>query len=126
MRLVEDKVSEIILMGGRWDRDPGREYNFTAYRVNRKAASYICGHSPVPLTFLGYEAGKDVVTGGKSAPGLTGIAYAAHLSAAGRPSWDPMTAVYAMTGCAEKAGYRKVHGNASVDPKTGKNGFGVI
>ena len=125
MRLVEEKVSEIILMGGRWDRAPGREYNFCAYRVNREAAAYLCRNSPVPLTFLGYEVGKDVVTCGKSAPGLTGIAYAAHRSPGGRPSWDPMTAVYAMTGDAERAGYKKVRGWAAVDPKTGKNRFEV-
>ena len=82
LRLVEEKVSEIILMGGRWDRSPGREYNFCAYRANREAAAYLCENSPVPLTFLGYEVGKDVVTGGKAVKGLTGIAYAAHRSPA--------------------------------------------
>ncbi len=123
MQLVEDKVSEIILMGGRWDKNPGREYNFCAYRANREAAAYICRHSPVPLTFLGYEAGKDVITAGKGVYGLTGIAYAAHCSSGGRPSWDPMTAVYAIIGDADKAGYKKVWGRAEVDPKTGKNRF---
>ena len=125
MQLAEDKVSEIILMGGRWDKNPGREYNFCAYRVNREAAAYICGHSPVPLTFLGYEVGKDVITGGKRVNGLTGIAYATHLSPGGRPSWDPMTAVYAITGSPDKAGYKKERGKAAVDPKTGKNSFEV-
>ena len=125
MRLVEEKVSEIILMGGRWDRNPGREYNFCAYRVNREAAAYLCENSPVPLTFLGYEVGKKIVTGGKTVNGLTGIAYAAHGSTGGRPSWDPMTAVYAITGDAEKEGYKKVWGRATVDPKTGQNRFEV-
>ena len=123
MELAQSKVSEMILMGGRWDKDPGREYNFCAYRVNREAASFICESSPVPLTFLGFEVGKDIITGGKTVPGLAGIAYAAHLSPGGRPSWDPMTAVYAMTGSDENAGYKKVRGNAAVDPKTGKNSF---
>lgn len=125
MRLVADKVSEIILMGGRWDRNPGREYNFCAYRVNREAAAFICRRSPVPLTFLGYEAGKKIITGGKAVKGLTGIAYAAHCSSGGRPSWDPMTAVYAVIGDADKAGYKKVWGAAAVDPRTGKNRFEV-
>ena len=123
MQLVKEKVSEIVLMGGRWDRPSGREYNFFAYPRNRKAAAYLCAHCPVPLTFLGYEAGKDVLTGGKAVPGLTGTAYAAHRSPNGRPSWDPMTALYAIIGDAARAGYRTVHGKASVDPKSGKNSF---
>ncbi len=121
--LVKSKVSEILLMGGRWDKPFGREYNFCAYPVNRKAASYICRHCPVPLTFLGYEVGKDIVTGGKAVPGLTGRAYAAHGSGNGRPSWDPMTAVAAVIGDAEKAGYRKITGRAVVNPKYGTNRF---
>ena len=123
MQLVKDKVSEIILMGGRWDKKTGMEYNFFAYRQNREAASFICEHCPIPLTFLGYEVGKDVVTGGKAAPGLVGKAYAAHRSANGRPSWDPMTALFAIIGDAEKAGYRKVRGKAEVNAKTGSNSF---
>ena len=123
MELVKTKVSEIVIMGGRWDQTPGREYNFCAYKVNREAAAYVCAHAPVPLTFLGYEAGKDIITGGKDVPGLTGTAYAAHFSPRGRPSWDPMTAVYVIAGDTAAAGYRKVRGTASVDPKTGKNSF---
>ncbi len=123
MELVKSKVSEIILMGGRWDKKVGMEYNFFAYPLNREAAAYICEHCPVPLTFLGFEVGKDIVTGGKDVPGLTGIAYAAHRSPAGKPSWDPMTALFAITGNAEKAGYRRVAGKASVNPKTGANSF---
>ena len=123
IELVKEKVSEIILMGGRWDKNPGREYNFFAYKLNREAAAYICEHCPVPLTFLGYEVGKDVVTGGKAVPGLTGIAYAAHLSRGGRPSWDPMAALFSIVGDAEKAGYRRIRGKAAVDPKSGQNRF---
>ncbi|MBQ7689552.1 MAG: hypothetical protein IJT27_10095 [Clostridia bacterium] len=123
MQLVEEKVSEVILMGGRWDKKTGREYNFCAYQLNRRAAAYMSENCPVPLTFLGYEVGKDVITGGSAAPGLTGAAYTAHFSPHGRPSWDPMTALYAITGNAAVAGYRKVSGKASVNPKTGTNRF---
>ncbi|MBQ9507609.1 MAG: hypothetical protein IJR51_10675 [Clostridia bacterium] len=83
-----------------------------AYKLYRKA-----------LTFLGYEVGKTVITGGREAPGLVGAAYEAHRSPRGRPSWDPMTALFAVTGDAAKAGYRRVFGRASVDPKTGRNSF---
>ena len=123
IQLVESKVSEVVIMGGRWDKSAGREYNFCAYRQNREAAAYVCERCPAPLTFLGYEAGKSVVTGGRAAPGLTGAAYAAHFSPRGRPSWDPMTAVFAVVGDAETAGYRRVRGRAAVDPKTGRNSF---
>lgn len=123
VQLVESKVSEIVVMGGRWDKQSGREYNFCAYQRNREAAAYLCEHCPIPLTFLGYEVGKSVITGGKDVPGLTGTAYAAHFSPKGRPSWDPMTALFAVVGDAEKAGYRRVSGTALVDPKTGKNSF---
>jgi inosine-uridine nucleoside N-ribohydrolase len=126
MTLVKSKVSEVVLMGGRWDKKEGREYNFFAYKVNRVSAAYLCEHCPVPLTFLGYEVGKDVVTGGKTAPGLVGIAYEAHLSPGGRPSWDPMTVLYALSGDAKTAGYKKVYGKASVDPATGKNRFAPL
>ncbi|MBQ6380963.1 MAG: hypothetical protein IJJ41_05130 [Clostridia bacterium] len=123
IELVKEKVAEVIVMGGRWDRVPGKEYNFSAYKVNRKAAAYLCDHCPVPLTFLGYEVGRDIITGGKAVPGLTGTAYAAHLSAKGRPSWDPMAALFATIGDAETAGYRRVRGRAAVDPESGKNSF---
>ncbi len=150
-QLVASKVSEVVVMGGRWDKKAaapqrralsvppspfcqrqseqalksGREYNFCAYKRSRQAAAYLCAHCPVPLTFLGYEVGKTVITGGKTVPGLTGTAYAAHLSPRGRPSWDPMTALFAVVGDAAKAGYQRVFGAASVDPKTGKNSFAV-
>ena len=123
VQLVESKASEVVVMGGRWDKKTGREYNFCAYKQNREAAAQLCERCPVPLTFLGYEVGKSVITGGKNVPGLTGTAYAAHLSPKGRPSWDPMTALYAIVGDAGKAGYRRVSGTASVDPKTGQNSF---
>ncbi len=123
MDLVENKVSEIVLMGGRWDKKTGWEYNFFANKLSREAAAYLCERCPVPLTFLGYEAGKTVIACGSTAPGLTGLAYAAHRSPRGRPSWDPMTALYAVIGDAGKAGYRKVRGKARVDLKTGRNRF---
>ena len=113
----------MVIMGGRWDKNAGKEYNFTAYSLNREAAAYLCEYCPVPLTFLGYETGKDIITGGKNVPGLTGTAYAAHLSPKGRPSWDPMTVLYAVIGDAEQAGYRKIRGRASVNAQNGKNRF---
>lgn len=121
--LVKNKVSEIIIMGGRWDKQTAKEYNFCAYKVNRTAANYICENCPIPLTFSGYEVGKDIISGGKNAGGLTRVAYTAHLSKKGRPSWDPMTAIFTIIGDARKAGYKKIRGKARVNPKNGKNSF---
>ena len=58
-------------------------------------------------------------------PGLTGVAYTSHLSRRGRPSWDPMTALFSVIGDAETAGYRRVYGEATVSPRTGANRFEV-
>ena len=121
--LIKNKVSEIIIMGGRWDKQTAKEYNFCAYKTNRTAANYICEHCPVPITFLGYEVGKDIKSGGKNVPGLTGRAYTAHFSKKGRPSWDPMTVIFAIIGNADKAGYKKIRGKAFVNPENGKNCF---
>ena len=123
--LVKNKVSEIIIMGGRWDKQPAKEYNFCAYKINRLAANYICENCPVPLTFFGYEVGKNIISGGENVPGLAGIAYTAHLSKKGRPSWDPMTAIFSIIGDAEKAGYKKIRGRAFVNAKSGKNCFEI-
>ena len=49
MRLVESKVSEIIVMGGRWDKKAGREYNFFAYKRNREAAAYADPHTTITI-----------------------------------------------------------------------------
>ncbi|MBR0414067.1 MAG: hypothetical protein IJI67_03220 [Clostridia bacterium] len=123
VELVKEKVAAVIVMGGCWDKPGGKEYNFSAYKGNRTAAAYLCDHCPVPLIFLGYEVGKNVITGGRAVPGLTGTAYAAHFSGKGRPSWDPMAALFAVIGDAETAGYRLVRGKAAVDPASGKNSF---
>ncbi|MCR5484519.1 MAG: hypothetical protein K6F09_02880 [Clostridiales bacterium] len=123
--LVSEKVSEIRLMAGRWDTPNGREYNLCAYPVNAEAGSYICENSPVPLVFLGFEVGYEVITG-KDLPseGLVGLSFELkNGSRRGNPSWDPMTALAAVIGDDEKAGYRRVYGKASVDPGTGENNF---
>ena len=44
-------------------------------------------------------------------------------AAKGRNSWDPMTAVLAVIGDEEKAGYDSVRGTVTVNPENGENSF---
>ncbi len=124
IELVKQKVNRIWLMAGRWDESPGSEYNLTAYPECREAGHYICERSPVPLVFLGYEVGLNVITGNRLADGdLLKIAFTAHGSPNGRHSWDPMLTAAAVAQDLTAAGYRAVCGKAHVDPLTGKNTF---
>ena len=123
-QLVKEKVEKIWLMAGRWDMPRGREYNLTAYPVCCEAGHYLCEHAPVPLIFLGFEVGMDVITGNTVPEGdLLRTAFTAHGSANGRSSWDPMLVTAAVTQDLAAAGYEAVWGKAHVDPKTGENSF---
>ena len=124
MELVKEKVERIWLMAGRWDRTPGREYNLSAYPACCKAGHYICENSPVPLVFLGFEVGMDVMCGGDVPENdLLKKAFTAHGSEKGRSSWDPMLALAAVTQDLTEAGYTAVYGKAYVDAETGDNRF---
>ena len=124
MELVKEKVEKIWLMAGRWDRSPGREYNLSAYPVCCVAGHYICENAPVPLVFLGFEVGMDVITG-DTVPeeDMLKKAFYAHGSANGRSSWDPMLIHAAVCQDLAQAGYAAVYGTAHVDPVTGDNTF---
>ncbi len=122
--LVKEKVDRIWLMAGKWDVSPVREYNLTAYPACCAAGHYICENAPVPLIFLGYEVGLDVITGtGLPEEDLLRKAFIANGAADGRHSWDPMTVEAAILGSPAAAGYRTVHGRAYVDEHTGENTF---
>ncbi len=124
LELVREKVEKIWLMAGKWDEPRGREYNLTAYPEASEAGHYICENSPVPLVFLGFEVGLNVITGDKLADGdMLKTGFIAHGSPEGRHSWDPMLVTVAISGDLAAAGYREVTGRASVDPVTGENSF---
>ena len=124
MELVKEKVNRRWLMAGRWDVPDGREYNLSAYPVCSEAGDYLCRSCPVPITFIGYEVGLDVITGG-NVPEDDPLrkAFVAHGSKEGRCSWDPLTVLTAILQDETAAGYGVVQGYASVDPTTGKNNF---
>ncbi len=122
--LVKNKVSKIWMMAGKWDNNPDKENNFARNERSRTAADILCDICPVPITFLGWEVGANVITGGdleKDDPLY--LALCDHGSFNGRSSWDPMLCLLALIGNEEKAGYSTVSGTASVDAKTGENYF---
>jgi len=124
MELFREKVEKIWMMAGKWDEDEGRENNFARNERARRAAHAFCESCPAPVTFLGWEIGYGVITGG----GLEENdhlykALSDHGSKKGRHSWDPMLVSMALIGDEEMAGYRTVSGTASVDEQTGANYF---
>lgn len=123
--LVKQKVGRLWMMGGKWNEDGGKEYNFSGTAKTREAAPVVCALWPTEIVFLGFEVGASVLSGGciQEENDMVARALADHGDPAGRSSWDPMTALLACVGDVEKAGYSLVRGWASVDPETGKNYF---
>ncbi len=124
MELVRKKVAHVWMMAGKWDADGERENNFCRNARSRKAAELFCRLCPVPVTFLGWEIGVNVLTGDGLQDGdhLKDV-LADHGSVNGRHSWDPMLVMLALLGSPERAGYRCVQGTASVNAEDGSNYF---
>ena len=122
--LIAGKVKHLWVMGGKWDEDGGREYNFCKNGQTSASASLLCDRWPTPVTFLGWEVGNSVISGGALAEDdLLKQVMIDHGSAQGRSSWDPMLILLALAGDAEKAGYEVVCGRARVEAGTGANHF---
>ena len=122
--LVKEKVSKIWMMAGKWDVQGGREHNFEKTARSRNAAEIFCRLCPVPTTFLGFEIGVSVISGGELAhDDLLYKVLCDHGSKNGRSSWDPMLMLMAVIGDEEKAGYNMTVGKARVDAATGENFF---
>ena len=124
IELVLEKVSKIWMMAGRWDIPNGCEHNFSKTERARLASEKFCRLCPVPVTFLGWEIGKPVITA--SNLGKDDVLYDVLVdfgSPSGRNSWDPMTALLAMVGDEQEAGFDVVRGTASVDAESGMNTF---
>ena len=116
LELVSEKVSRIWVMAGKWDRDGERENNFMRNRRAIEGGRTFLELCPVPVTFLGWEVGYGVLTGG-NLPHTDHLWQALndHGSGGGRHSWDPMLTLLALTGDAMLAGYREVSGRATLD-----------
>jgi CheY-like chemotaxis protein len=107
--LVRKKVTRVWVMAGKWDKDGERENNFARNGRSISGGKITLDFCPVPITFLGFEVGVDVFTGG-SLPHTDHLWQALddHGSGGGRCSWDPMLTLLALTGDCEKAGYREI------------------
>lgn len=124
LELVKEKVSKIWIMAGNWTKDGEMEHNFCLNSCTRRGGRIVCEICPVPITFLGFEIGIDVMTGNKlKEDDLLHRVMLDYGCTNGRDSWDPMLVLMALTGDEEKAGYTMVQGTASLDEETGKNYF---
>lgn len=124
LELFRTKVKKIWMMAGKWDDDPGRENNFIRAPRSRLAGHALCKCCPVPITFLGWEVGHDVISGSKlPESSILRDVLCDHGSKDGRSSWDPMLVAMALIGDEDAAGYDTVRGRAEVDAETGENRF---
>ncbi len=124
VELVRQKAEKVWVMAGKWDEDGGKEHNFCNNLRSRQAAHNFCKLCPVPVTFLGFEVGVNVISGnGLSENDHLYKAFCDHGSRNGRCSWDPLTALLAVIGDEKAAGYDTVTGTASVDSVDGRNFF---
>ena len=124
IELFTEKVRKVWVMAGKWDADGEKEHNFCNNARSRTAGKVFCELCPVPVTFLGWEIGYGVITGGKL--DRNECLYSVmkdHGSENGRHSWDPMLVIMSLIGDEEKAGYITVSGTASVDAESGRNYF---
>lgn len=124
MELMKEKVPKIWMMAGKWDEPSGTENNFARNLRSRKAGSIFCEKCPVPVTFLGFEVGVDVITGDNlRKDDVLYNVLCDHGSPNGRSSWDPMLVLLALIGDESEAGYDTVSGVATVDSDSGENNF---
>lgn len=127
LELLREKASKCWVMAGKWDKDGERENNFCRNPRARIAAEAFCRKCPVPVVFLGWEVGFDVISGSRLDPAdHLAKALSDHGSANGRSSWDPMLVLLALLGDAEMAGYALANGKARVDEETGANYFAPL
>ena len=124
LELINDKVSKIWVMAGKWDEENGKENNFARSSRSAEAGNIFCDLCPVPVTFLGWEIGHSVITGGELQQ--NDVLYQVlidHKKPDGRSSWDPMLVLLAIIGNEEKAGYQTVCVKDSVNAENGLNNF---
>lgn len=123
VELFKKKVERVWSMAGKWDEDGGREYNFCCNGRSVDGGRRLIRNCPVPITFLGFEIGVDVISGSKldESDPLKQV-LKDYGTPDGRSSWDPMLVQLAIEGDPEKAGYSVVKGRATVEPD-GSNHF---
>ncbi len=101
--LFEENVSEMVLMGGRFDDEMETYQEFNIHEAPW-AAEKVINTTSVPKTFLGWEVGNPVKTGQTfydhhETPQY--VAYQTYNQGQLRESWDPLTMYIALTGDAK-------------------------
>ena len=106
--LVREKCAKVVLMaGGFVPGGDGRNIPEWNALVDVPATQAVVRLCPVPLVFLPFETGFDMITGcpmmkkyGEDTPlSHSFIHYGDTREIGGRHSWDPATLVYAVEGC---------------------------
>ena len=125
--LVKEKVGKLYMMAGKWDDlVSGKEHNFENNQRSRTAGKIVCDEWPTEITFLGWEVGNTVISGGTLDKGdLLYSVIADHGSPNGRSSWDPLMVYIACLGDEKAAGFDTVSGKASLEEDTGINHFDI-
>lgn len=125
VELVKEKVSKIWAMAGKWDEENGKENNFCRNERSMIGGEKFCRICPVPITFLGWEVGYNVLTAKNTKHDdiLYPVLCIYESEKVGRASWDPMLCLMAIIGDEAEAGYDTVSGTASLNSKTGENTF---
>ncbi|KAH8809171.1 inosine/uridine-preferring nucleoside hydrolase [Xylogone sp. PMI_703] len=116
--LVKAKVSELVIMGGGFPS--GHEYNF--WGNNPLNTAHVVNSWPGRITFLGSEAGENVMSGAKltvegpeNDPVKAAYKWYTGYNVS-RQSWDPLTVLYACNGLGELFEYGNEFGYNHVFP----------
>lgn len=144
-QLVRTKVKRMVVMGGRarFSEDPVVEWNFGGCGQGCGPYDELAGisrmaldlwNATVPISFLGFEAGVVVHTGGffiHDPPGFNSPCSAGYrffcsrmpgwCEMGGRASWDPMAVLYAVRGQRGRQYYTREVGTMHIDSSTGAN-----
>ena len=107
--LVKEKCRCLVLMAGTFPEhaeDAEPEWNA---KLDAAATRIVVERSPVPIVFLPFETGADMITGGpvmaafgETRPlSLSFLRFPGALARGGRHSWDPAAVLYAVEGEAD-------------------------
>ncbi|KAL2760969.1 hypothetical protein ACRALDRAFT_1066634 [Sodiomyces alcalophilus JCM 7366] len=115
--LIAAKVSELVVMGGRYPS--GHEFNF--YADDPATTAHVINNWPGRMVFSGADLGQSVMSGDRLVaegppgdPVRAAYIYCAHGDP--RPSWDPITVLYAIRGLSDIFEYANRRGYNHVEP----------
>lgn len=121
-KLAENKIKRIWAMGGKWDEQGGKEYNFSASKLAVQSSQFVINHTSCEIVLLGFEVGANVITGRRLAHNdVLFHALSDFGTPDGRNSWDPML-ILAGTADNPHDLFNFVRGTATID-NDGRNYF---